>query len=243
MLRALFRVLAVAATLFFTQAAPAIADDSAAALAELRSAVDVATRASAQRWAFTLEYRDVSGSDARVFRVRFDPRKPAGARWSAIEPRADQYGAEEKKAFKRMTANDDADDALVYEGLAQSLSGAKVVSVNAAQAVFSIPIADPETPAAVAEALTAQATLDRKGGHVAAVEIRSIKPFKPASVAKIKSMRQLQVYRPIAPGGPVLMHASEADAEGSAMFKAFASKARLAYSEYEAVDAGPRAVK
>ncbi len=245
MARTLAFILAPAAAIALSLAAPANAndgaDDGAAAFAELRTAVDVATRAAAQRWAFTLEYRDISGKDARVFRVRFDPRKPAGARWTPIDPPADQYGAGEKKAFKRMTANDDADDALVYEGLSQSLAGAKVISVNASEAVFSIPIVDPETPPEVIAALAASATLDRKAGHVASVEIRSTRAFKPAAVAKISSMRQLQLYQPIAPGEPVLMHASESDAEGSAMFKAFSSKARLAYSDFEAVDAGPRA--
>ncbi len=209
--------------------------------AEFRAAVAIAETHGAERYAFTLDFRDLGDKDQRHFRVRFDPRRAPGARWTPIDPPADKYGKAEKAAFERMTKNDDADDALVYEGLAKSIEDARLISADAERAVFLIPISDPDTPAAVKEALAATATLDRRTGHVAAVEIRSTKPFKPAAVAKINAMRQLQRYEVLTPGGPALLVASESDAEGSAMFKAFSSKARLSYSEIEKVDAPPRA--
>jgi hypothetical protein len=219
----------------------AYADD--AALAELRAAVALAEAHGADRYAFTLDFRDLGDEEARTFRVRFDPRKPAGARWTAVDPPADQYGKEEKAAFKRMTANDEADDALVYEGLAEALDGASVISADAASAVFSLPISDPKVAKETKDALAATAVLDRVSGHVESVEIRSTRPFKPAAVAKIVSMRQLQRYAAPAPGGPALLAASESDAEGSAMFKSFSSKARFGYSAIEKVDAPARAKK
>ncbi len=228
----------IAALSALTLGAEAAADD--AAFAERKAAVEIAERHAADRYAFTLDFRDLSEDQARAFRVRFDPRKPAGERWTAIDPPKDQYGKAEKAAFARMTRNDDADDALVYEGLAEALPGAKLLSADAERAVFSIPIDDPDMPAAAKEALIATAVLDRRTGHVASVEIRSLKPFKPAAPVKIAAMRQLQVYAPQTPGGPALMVASESDAEGSAMFKSFSSKARLSYSSIEKVDAPPR---
>lgn len=231
--------LAIAALAALSACGIAHADEGA--LAEFRAAVATAETHGAERYAFTLDFRDLGDKDERRFRVRFDPRKAPGARWTAVDPPADQYGKAEKAAFERMTKNDEADDALIYEGLAKSLDGARLVSADADRAVFSIPISDPDTPASVKEALTATATLDRRSGHVAAVEIRSIKPFKPAAVAKINSMRQLQRYELLSPGGPALLVASESDAEGSAMFKSFSSKARLSYSDIEKVDAPPRA--
>lgn len=235
----MLRVLAALAALGLCGIARA--DD--AALAEFRAAVGKAQAHAGDRYAFTLDYRDLGDETGRVFRVRFDPRKPSGARWSPIDPPADQYGKEEKAAFKRMTQNDEADDALVYEGLAEALDGAGVISADAGRAVFSIPINDPEVPKETQEALAATAVLNRASGHVESVEIRSTKPFKPAAVAKINTMRQLQRYKLLAPGGPALLIASEADAEGSAMFKSFATKARLAYSEIEKVEAPPRAAR
>lgn len=215
------------------------ADDSV--FGELAAAVEKARTHGEERYAFTLDFRDLGNDDQRGFRVRFDPRRPPGARWTAVDPPADEYGKAEKAAFARMAKNDDADDALIYEGLEQSLAGARLLSADADKAVFSIPVSDPDTPAAVKEALSATATLDRRKGHVAEVEIRSTKPFKPAAPVKIAAMRQLQRYEVLSPGGPALLIASESDAEGSAMFKSFASKARLLYSEIEKVEAPPRA--
>ncbi len=238
----------LAAILIFALSGGAAANDDAAigeaaALAEFRAAVATAERHAADRYAFTLDFQDLSKESDRIFRVRFDPRKPAGGRWSAIDPPTDQYGKAEKAAFDRMTRNDEADDALVYEGLAEALDETRLVSADADRAVFSIPINSPDTPAEMKEALAATATLDRKAGFISSVEIRSTRPFKPAAVAKVKSMRQLQRYAILTPGGPALMIASESDAEGSAMFKSFSSKARLAYSEIEKVDAPPRPPK
>lgn len=230
------RALAAALCLLSTGAA---ADE--AAVAELKAAVERAEAHAADRYAFTLDFRDLGEGDARTFRVRFDPRQPPGARWTAIDPPADQYGKAEKAAFARMTKNDEADDALVYDGLAKALPGARLVSANATEAVFSIPISDPDLPAAAKAALAATAVLDRSKGHVASVEVRSLKPFKPAAPVRITAMRQLQVYAAQTPGGPVLLVASESDAEGSAMFKSFSSRARLVYSSIEKVDAPPRA--
>lgn len=232
-------VAACAAALAFSSAAHA----DTAALAEFRAAVEKAEAHAADRYAFTLDFRDLGDRRARVFRVRFDPRQPPGARWSAIDPPADQYGKEEKAAFARMTQDDDADAALVYEGLSEGLAGATVVDADAARATIAFPISDPEMPQETRQALAASAVLNRTSGHVESVEVRSTRPFKPAAVAKIKSMRQLQRYEILSPGGPALMVASESDAEGSAMFRSFSSKARLLYSQIEKVDAPPRAAK
>lgn len=240
------RVIAMLGALAFGGAALASdrgANDEAALLGAFRAAVATAERHAADRYAFTLDFQDLGEREARVFRVRFDPRKPPGARWTPVDPPADQYGAAEKAAFGRMTRDDEADDGLVYEGLAEALDDARLISADDGQAVFSITINNPETPAAVREALAATATLDRAGGFISAVEIRSTRPFKPAAVAKIKSMRQLQRYAAPVGGGPALLAATESDAEGSAMFKSFASKARIAYSEIEKVEAPPRPEK
>lgn len=237
----MMRVLAALAALFMGGAGAA--NDEAALLADFRRAVATAEQHAAARYAFTLDFEDLSEKKPRVFRVRFDPRKPAGARWTPVDPSADQYGKAEKAAFDRMTSNDEADEALVYETLAETLDETRLLSADAASAVFSIPVNSEETPAAVREALAATATLDRKGSFISSIEIRSTRPFKPAAVARIKSMRQVQRYAAPVDGGPALLVATESDAEGSAMFKAFASKARIAYSEFEKVDAPPRPAK
>ena len=229
----------MAALAAFALGGIARADD--AALAELRAAIEKAEAHGADRYAFTLDFRDLGDKQQRTFRARFDPRLPAGARWTPIDPPAEQYGKAEKAAFARMAKNDEADDALVYDGLADALPGARLLSADAERAVFEIPVSDPGTPDEVKKALAATAVLDRRTGHISSVEIRSVKPFKPAPVAKLTSMRQLQRYEPLAAGGPALMVASESDAEGSAMFRSFSSKARMTYSQIEKVDAPPRA--
>ncbi len=215
--------------------------DEAAAIAELRAAADAANAHDAQRWAFTLAYEDLTAKGGKTFKVRFDPRLAPGARWKAIEPAESALSKDERKALKKMSENDDADEALVYDDLDEAIGDAALLSLSGGDALFRISIDDPEMTQDMRAALVATARLDRAGDHVSSIEVRSTKPFKPAAIAKIEKMRQLQRYAPVGPGGVVLLVASESEAEGKAMFKSFSSKTRIAYSDFEAVDAPPRA--
>lgn len=224
--------------LIAANAAAEDAADVASSRGELIAAADAAKAFADQRWAFTMTYTDLLKQ--KTWRVRFDPRLPAGARWTPLDPPADALTKEERKAMASISRNDDADESLVYDGLADAASAAKLLRSDAKEALFAIDISDPDMSAEMKSALSATATLDRETGHVSAVEIVSTKPFKPAAVAKIETMRQLQRYAPVGPGGLALLVASDAEARGSAMFKSFEQKTSVVYSDFEAVDAPPR---
>lgn len=212
------------------------ADD---ARAEYAAAVDRAQARAAQRWAFTMTYTDLSTAAPKSYRSRFDPRRPAGARWEALDPPAASMTKDERKAFKEASRNDDADDALVYDSLKDTLAEAEAVEITEDQAVFRIPVDGPDLPKGAAEALAVAATLDRVAGRIAAIEIVSRSPFKPAPIVKVDQFRQLHRYEPAGADGAVLLVASESDTAGRAMFKPFRSTVRIAYSDFEAVDGPP----
>ncbi len=239
--KALF--VAVSALAFFSAAAAeSVAfGDAEAAKAEFVAAAEQAKARADQRWAFTLTYTDLP--ENKTYRVRFDPRLPAGERWTPIEPAADALSKEERKVLKNISRNDDADDGLVYDGLSDFAADAEVLRADAREAAFRIAVDDPEMAPEMKAALSATATLDRAAGHVTAIEIISTKPFKPAPVAKIEKMRQLHRFAPVGPDRLVMLVSAVSEAKGKAMFKAFDEKADMAYSDFEAVDAPPRAPK
>jgi hypothetical protein len=226
---------------FANDAVPATEESSIRA--ELVEAVAAAKTIAIQRLAFTRTLTDLAQTPHRTFTARFDPSLPAGARWTAMDPPQSALSKEERKAFETMNKDDDADAALVYEGLEKSIRDASLISLSDSEALFRILIDDPEMTDEMRDTLVATARHDRKSNHIAAIEIASTKPFKPAPVAKIEKTRQLQRYAPVGPDGAVLMIASESEAEGKAFFKKFSSQTSIAYSDFAAVDAPPRAPK
>lgn len=54
-------------------------------------------------------------------------------------------------------------------------------------------------------------------------------------------MRQTVHYAPLTPEGPAVLRMSESDVEGETMFKTFQRRARVAYSDFEPVEAAPAA--
>jgi hypothetical protein len=217
--------------------------DEQAATSELAAAAARAEVFGEQRWAFTAAYEDLAAAGRKPLKLRFDPRLPAGARWTPIEPAENALSKEERKSLKKLRGDDDADRALVYDDLDEAIKDASVLRLSEDQALFRISIDDPEMPAEMKGALEATAHLDRDGGLVTTIEVRSTRPFKPAAVAKIESMRQTQRYALVAPGGAPLLVASESQVTGKAMLKSFSSSVRVAYSDFQAVDAPPRTKK
>lgn len=221
--------------------APIAPSDAALARGEYLRAVDRAAKIGEMRWAFTLAYTDETEGAAKTYRLRFDPRLPKGERWKISDPAADQLSKDEKKELKRLSRNDDADGALVYDGLAESADKAELIGLSETQAVFSIPVPGERLPEKAKAAIAATVHFDRRAGIVASVEVEAREPFKPAAIARIDRMRQIQRYAAVGPAGEALLVSSLSDTAGEAMMKSFSSKAQLAYSDFEKVDAPPRA--
>lgn len=228
-----------AAALCLAIATPVAAETAATgadAKALLAAAVGEAEAAVASRWAFTMTIEDRSSEQAKTYIVRFDPRRPEGERWTPLSPAADVMTKEERAAFKRISGDDAADSRLVYDGLAQSIGGLSLREDAGADAVFAGPIADPDMPKAVREALVMTVRYDRAAGHVAEIAVASTKPFKPAPPAKIERMTQVQRYQRLQPDWPPLLVASSSDTAGEAMFKSFESRVETTYADFERAD-------
>lgn len=238
------RALSIALSAVAALAAPARAGEAAgeaAAYAALAAAIDVAGAHAEDRYAFTMIFTNLELDRPRPYVLRFDPRLPQGARWSLIEPAEETLTKDERKNLERLKKSDAADAALVYDGLAKVLGGARLLSHDAARAVFAAPLPDDsEAPKKARDALEMTLTLDRSGGHVETISLRAIKPFKPAGPAVVKELRQSQTFARPAPGGPALLLAAESYVSGEAMFRAFASHTRTEYADIEKVDAPPR---
>lgn len=237
-LRALAIILAIVAT------PAARADDAvgqASAYAALAAAVDVAGAHAQERYAFTMTFANLELDAPRAYVLRFDPRQPEGARWSLLEPAEETLTKDERKNLERLKKSDAADAALVYDGLAKVVGGARLLSQDAARAVFSAPLPDDtETPKKAREALEMTLTLDRVGGHIESISLRAAKPFKPAAPAVVKELRQTRTFAAPAEGGPALLASAESFVAGEALFKPFSSHTRTEYSDIEKVDAAPR---
>lgn len=237
-LRALTVILAITAT---PAARADDAIDEASAYAALAAAIDVAGAHGEDRYAFTMTFTNLELDRPRPYVLRFDPRLPEGARWSLLEPAEETLTKDERKNLERLRRSDSADGALVYDGLAKVLGGARLVSQDAARAVFAAPMPDDsEAPKKAREALEMTLTLDRAGGHIETISLRAAKPFKPAAPAVVKALRQTQTFAAPAEGGPALLSVAESFVSGEAMFRAFSSHTRTEYSDIEKVDAPPR---
>lgn len=216
---------------------PVLAADDAQA--QFAAAVKSAEAHAAQRFAFTATFAELSAEDPSPVSFRFDPRLPEGERWTAI-------GDEEalsKAAKRRLRAlrgkSDDADGALVHDGLAKAAGDVALLSETAEEASFRIAAAEADTPADVREAVAVVAVLDKKGGYIRAIEMRAERPFKPVKVARVDAFDQTQIYLPLAPSGPALLRSIETKMTGEAMFRSFSEHTRIDYSDFDAVEAAP----
>ncbi|MEZ5893928.1 MAG: hypothetical protein R3C58_12400 [Parvularculaceae bacterium] len=227
---------ALAAAVFVFSAHGAFALDAAsesAALAMLHAAAADAQAHASDRYAFTVEHWSDNGERQFSMKLRYDPRLPEAGRWSMIGAvdKDDQKAAE--SALKQFKEGGDAGNYLLYDTLADALEGAVLKSDTASEAVFALPVADEDLPPDAVEVLV---TLDKATGHVVKTTVHSIKPFKPAAVAKVNALRQDTTYVALGDGGPPVISVSESEVEGKAMFKSFKSRSRQVYTDVERID-------
>jgi hypothetical protein len=200
----------------------------------LAAAVATAVEYSDARYAFSVDFWSEQNGDELALRLRFDPRKASGEQWSLLDTSTDDLSKDQKKAFKQFQKSENSDDALVYDTLEDGLGGVVLVEETQAVAVFTGPVVSDDLPEDVLEMTI---TLNKAEGFVSQIDVRSIKPFKPMPVAKIKSMTQSQIYAAPNGDGAALLQTSEGAANGKAMFKSFTTQSRQRYFDIERIDA------
>ena len=230
----IFRALAVA----FALTCSAVAEEAASldARGAFVAAIDVAKAEANSRWAFTMTHTDYAEDGEKIYRLRYDPRREDGERWTLLEPALEGLSKDEKKTFKNIQKNDEADDGLIYDKLDIDFDKAELTAEDEVRATFVGPITDDEMPEKMQDALVMTVTVNKPGRYVEEISLHSTEEFKPAAVAKIISFKQIQQYKPLSEGGPALMRASQSDVSGKAMLKKFNSKTETTYSDFEQVE-------
>ncbi|MEM9495357.1 MAG: hypothetical protein AAGA09_05095 [Pseudomonadota bacterium] len=224
-------VLGAVLAVFFAEASA----DEETALALLR---DVAAEANAyeeKRFAFTVDYSAEENGEAISAVLRFDPRRPSGEKWDLIGADIDDLTKDERKRFKALQKDENGDKDITYAGVDEMLTDVSFVDETETHARFRTPLSDEDLPDGVMEALL---TVDKNARYISEIRVQTIKPFKPAPIAKIKSLFETLSFSPPAEeGGPVLLTRSESGAEGKAMFRKFSAKSVEIYSDIEIIDA------
>ncbi|WP_428407371.1 hypothetical protein [Hyphococcus sp.] len=229
-------LLRIAAAGFVLFAAPAFAEtvgEPASAALLMQAAKKAKDFAQQYRYAYTVDYWTSDGEKELSAKLRFDPRLEEGERWTLLSPSEDDLDKKARKALKQMQKNDGGDEPILYDGLHEMIDDAELVSDTETEAVFLAQVDEEDAPK---DALEVYITLDKAAGYVSAIELKSKQPFKPAAVAKVNSLTQIQRFSAPQDGGPALIATSEAQVEGEAMFKSFASETRQVFSEIERVE-------
>lgn len=201
-------------------------------LAQLHGAIERVQAHSEQRYAFTVDYWSSDGEEEFSMTARYDPRRAEGERWEAIKPTADELPKKALKAFKQLEKIERPDERFLYDDLDEAIGGIEFAEETDTALVFKGPLLIDDLPE---DALEAQITVNKAGGFISRIEATSIKPFKPVAVAKVKSMRLVQLYS-LPQDGPALLTQSESDVSGSAMFKSFKAQSQEVYSDIQPVD-------
>lgn len=223
------------ASMFFS--ASAIAQEPSTALDQLRAAAETAMVQAATPYAFTVDAWSKENDEETNLKLRFDPRREEGEQWTVIGARAEDLDKKSRKALKALNKGDAGDSPLIYDGLTEFVGHAVLVEEKEDYAIFSSSINDEDTPQKVRDAIEVLIRLEKSAGYVSEISLRSKEPFKPAPIAKIKSMMQRQEYSAPVDGGPALLRFSESAAEGKAMMKSFVSETRRTFLDIEPVSA------
>lgn len=221
-------------------ASPAVAEDpraeAQAAAVAVRASLDEAARHVDLRFAFAVRMTDRTAPDAPAIRLRFDPRRPTGARWR-LEHAGESPTRAEQKALKLFQKHDEGDKELLLGMLVDVADRIEIVGFTDDEATFEFPIDRKALPRGAEGALVARGTFDRRAGHVARIDVVSKRPFRTMTIARVDRYEQVRVYRAAGRGKPVVLASAYSIASGRALVKEFRQDYAFVYEDLEVVDA------
>jgi len=200
--------------------------------AALEQAISLAEDHKNDRYAFTVHYWTSAGDKEVDLTLRYDPRYPQGGRWRLVGQNMDGLDEKTRKQISKLEKIDRPDDKIVYDKARDVLPDAEFLKEEGGAYLFKAEVSDDDLPK---DALEAIVSVSKEGGFIEKIETRSLKPFKPAAVAKVNSMMQVQTYSAPFGDNPAFLATTESEAQGSAMFKKFDIKTREIYSDIERV--------
>ena len=195
-------------------------------------------------YAFTRTIRSETNSkgktEKKVTVEKFDPTKPADARWTLVSidgapPSAEQLKSHQKEGAKRRVVPG-------YHRLAgyfgspatATASGGKTVFRFAALPKGSISVMDTD----ISHNATAEASVTEADGVPFAEQVRfTVKPMRVKLLMKIDRLENIARYR-IGPGGKPVLTESTSDMSGSGMGQEGTMHTATTYSDYRPVRSG-----
>ena len=189
-------------------------------------------------YAFTRTIRSETNSkgktEKKVTVEKFDPTKPADARWTLVSidgaaPTADQLKNHEKEAAKRATVPG-YHRVAAYFGMPATAteSGGKTVFRFASLPKGSISILGTD----VSHNASAEAFVSEANGAPLVEQVRiTVKPMRVKLLMKIDRMENIARYR-IGPGGKPFLMESSSDMSGSGMGQEGTMRNTTTYGDY-----------
>ena len=199
----------------------------------LNAAAETAAAHAADQYAFTVDHWGQEGDKETTVKLRYDPRLPKGEQWRVLEPDAEHLDKGVKKVLKQLQKAESDENPLLYEKLDEMLAVAEFVEETDTEAVFVAQVDEDDLPK---DALEVFMTLNKQGGYVSRIDVKSKKSFKPLPIAKVTNLVQSQFFAAPIDGGPALLAHTEGVVEGEAMFKSFKSVSRQTFSDIEKVE-------
>ena len=192
-------------------------------------------------YAFTRTIRSETNSkgktEKKVTVEKFDPTKPADARWTLVSidgapPSAEQLKSYQKEAAKRRVVPG-------YHRLAAYFGSPATVAEFGGKTVFrfaslpkgSMSVLDTD----ISHNATAEATVTEANGAPFAEQVRfTVKPMRVKLLMKIDRLENIARYR-MGPGGNPVLTESTSDMSGSGMGQEGTMRNTTTYSDYRAV--------
>lgn len=190
-------------------------------------------QASKQDWSFT-ETRLSEG----VTRVsRFDPRRPDGERWALISvdgnpptrKEIEQYLQEKRESDDSQEEGDEFGSKFIAPGSLKLIEETEVKY----RFGFLPNIEEDSEEAKLWRHVNGILSIDKSGHYIESIDLKSIKPFKPAKGIKVKSFEMSMKFGPAANDSQIVPLLFDVHVQGRAflMFKLNEAE-RISYSDY-----------
>ncbi len=181
-----------------------------------------------RHWAYT----ETRVDSEHVWVARFDPRRSSGERWQllSVDDRAptEKEVREYRKEKKRDRSDDDGVEAMVEPG------SIRLIEEDADHWLLGFNPGDDEDE--FSDSLDATIRINKRGGHLEYIDMRTRSAFRPATGVKIAKLITRLTFGPAVEGGPIVPLSTQVDVKGRAyLFINFDEQELYRNSDFEFV--------
>ena len=202
--------------------------------------VDRAIRAMENDFRESWAFREVATREESVFVAEYDPRRPEDARWELLSVDDRAPSAKEIEAFldrKEKNRKDDRDEdedrGIEAHVRPESL---RLLEETDEHWLFSFVPAEEDEDADFFRHIEGTLKVLKQPHSIEYFDMRSDKPFKPATGIKVKSFHSRLTFGPAGPDGPIVPQSVDVKVEGRAFLAVkFNEAEKIRYSDYRYV--------